>query len=91
MNNEWLTGTWPSGGFTLYLPAIGKLKLADLNRVCDLIGMTDKSLANIIHDYDMVIEAISNADISEKQKNKRIKEVQKRKEKYEKLYHWEVI
>ena len=91
MNEDWLTGTWASGGFTLYLPAIGKLKLDDLNRVCDLISMSDKSLANIIHDYDRVIEAISNADIREKQKNRRIKEVQKRKEKYEKLYHWEVI
>ena len=91
MNDEWLTGTWASGGFTLYLPAVAKLKLADLNRVCDLISMTDKSLANIIHDYDRVIEAISNADIRDKQKQRRIKEVQKRKEKYEKLYHWDII
>ena len=90
MNNDWLTGTWRSGGFTLYLPAVAKLKLADLNRVCDLISMTDKSLANIINDHDLIIAAIKASDISEKKKQRKIKEIEKRKADYEKVYHWKI-
>ena len=90
MNNDWLTGTWSSGGFTLYLPAVAKLKLPDLNRVCDLISMTDKSLANIINDHDLIIAAIKASDISEKKKQRKIKEIEKRKADYEKVYHWKI-
>ncbi len=90
MNDDWITGTWTSGGFTLYLPAVAKLKLSDLNRVCDLISMCDKSLANIINDHDRIIEAIRNSDQTEKKKERKIKEIERRKSDYEKVYHWNV-
>lgn len=89
MTEKWLTGDWPYGGFTLYLPALAELPIRDLMKVCDLIQMTDKPTADQLDDFDRLINEIRNSDrIGEKFKKSRLKAVTERREAYEKTYYW---